>query len=101
MRGFLEGRLRDRSATVALLDYRWPVWVWLDGTLHYAIGNVFGAHLKGFDFGALRSSYGIGIQSNRAGDTPFQMLLALGTRTFDDGAKIDSVRLAIGSSHGF
>jgi outer membrane protein assembly factor BamA len=101
LRGFLEGRLRDRSATVALLDYRWPVWVWLDGTMHYAIGNVFGQHLDGFDLGAMRSSYGVGIQSNRTGDTPFQMLLALGTRTFDEGAGIDSVRLAIGSSHGF
>jgi hypothetical protein len=101
LRGFLEGRLRDRSATVALLDYRWPVWVWLDGTMHYAIGNVFGQHLDGFDLGAMRSSYGVGIQSNRTGDTPFQMLLALGTRTFDEGAGLDSVRLAIGSSQGF
>jgi hypothetical protein len=101
MRGFLEGRLRDRSASVALLEYSWPVWVWLDGSLHYAVGNVFGEHLSGWDVSRLRSSFGIGIQSNRAQDTPFQLLLALGTRSFENSSTIDSVRIAVGSTHGY
>jgi hypothetical protein len=102
MRGFLQGRLRDLSATVATLEYRWPVWVWLDGSLHYAVGNVFGEHLSGWEARRLRSSFGIGVQSNvPARGAPFQLLLALGTRTFEESAAIDSVRIAVGSTHGF
>lgn len=101
MRGFLEGRLRGRSAAVALLEYRWPVWVWLDGSLHYAVGNTFGPQLEGFEFEKLRNSFGLGIQGTGSRDHVFQILLAFGTRPFEDGAGVESIRLALGATSGF
>src|SRR5258706_9419343 len=41
MRGYRLGRLVDRSAAVATLGYRWPIWVWLVGSLQAATGKVF------------------------------------------------------------
>ena len=45
MRAYLGGRMIDRSAFVTALEYRWPVWAVLDGTLKAEFGNVFDAHL--------------------------------------------------------
>ena len=101
LRGFLEGRLRDRSAAVALLEYRWPVWVWFDGAIHYGVGNVFGAHLEGFELGRLRQSFGLGLRANSARDHAFEILAAFGTRTFDDGGGIEHFRLVFGATSGF
>ena len=101
MGGFLEGRLVDRSDAVAMLDYQWPVWVWLDGVVHYAVGNVFGEHLDGFELGLLRQSFGMGIRSTGRRDHSFELLLAFGTRTFDDGAGIENVRFVVGTTSGF
>jgi hypothetical protein len=101
MRGFLEGRLVDRSFFAATLEYQWPVWVWLDGTLHYAVGDVFGAHLDGFEAKLLRQSFGLGLRSNSSRDHAFEALLAFGTRTFDDGAGIENVRFVLGATSGF
>jgi hypothetical protein len=101
MRGFLEGRLLDRSAIVAQAEYRWPVWVWLDGTFHYAVGNVFGAHLDDFELDQLRQSFGIGLRANNARDHAFEILTAFGSETFDQGGGIDTFRFVFGASSGF
>jgi hypothetical protein len=101
MRAFLDGRLVDRSAAVADLSYSWPIWVWLDGTLHYAVGNVFGEHLDGFEARLLRNSVSLGIRSNTTRDHPFEILLGVGTKTFADGAEIDSLRIQFGATSGF
>lgn len=101
MRGYLEGRLIDRSDAVALLTYQWPIWVWLDGGMHYAVGNVFGEHLDGFEPGKLRQSFGLGLRSSGNPDHAFEILLAFGTDTFDRGAEVDSVRFVLGATSGF
>jgi hypothetical protein len=101
MRGFRPGRLVDRSAAVAQLDYQWPIWVWADGALHYAVGNVFGEHLKSFEAGLLRQSFGLGLRSNSSRDHVFEILLAFGTETFEDGGEIENVRFVFGASSGF
>lgn len=101
LRGFRDHRLLDRSAAVGTLTYRWPIWVYLDGNLHYAVGNVFGEHLAGFDARLMRSSFGIGMSSAASPDNPFEALLAFGTRTFQDGAGVESVRFVFGTSAGF
>jgi hypothetical protein len=101
MRGYLTRRLVDRSAAVAVLEYQWPVWVWLDGALHYSVGNVFGEHLEGFATRRLRSSVGIGLRSTTARDHPFELLVAVGTRTFEQGSGIDHVRFVLGATNGF
>jgi hypothetical protein len=101
MRGFLHGRLVDRSSAVAHLEYQWPVWVWLDGAMHYSVGNVFGEHLDGLEAKKLRSSFGIGMRANSARDHAFEVLLAVGTKTFDEGSGIDHVRFVLGATSGF
>ena len=103
MQGFQEGRLADRSRAVAQFEYRWPVWVWLDFAMHYAVGNVFGEHLDGFELDLLRSSFGLGLRSARTSkpDHSLNFLVALGTEPFKDGSSIDTVRVAIGGTSGF
>ncbi len=101
MRGFLPGRMIDRSAAVATVAYQWPIWVFLDGTMHVATGNVFGAGLQGLEPGKLRLSSGIGLRTNSSPDHQFEILAGFGTDTFDNGAKVNSFRLAFGATRGF
>ncbi|MGM0574414.1 MAG: hypothetical protein ACQEXJ_01595 [Myxococcota bacterium] len=99
--GFRPGRLRDRSMLAARLEYRWPIWMFLDGTLHAAVGNVFGEHLDGFDLGATRMSIGMGMKSALRRDHPFDLILAFGTEPLDQGFAVDSVRFVVGTSRAF
>lgn len=101
MQGYLRGRLVDRSAAVATLQYRWPIWVYLDGVIHAAVGNVWGERFQGFDLKANRLSSGVGFRSNGDRSSGFEFLVAAGTDPFDEGFKISSFRLLIGSHHGF
>jgi hypothetical protein len=101
LRGYLQGRLIDRSSAVALFEYRWPVWVWLDGTIHYGVGNVFGEHLDGFELAKLRQSFGIGMRGIGSPDHVFELLVAAGTETFDEGAGFDTLRVVLGATSGF
>jgi len=101
LRGFLANRFLDRSGAVLRFEYRWPIAVWLDGSLLYEMGNVFGEGLAGFDVAEFRSSYGFGMAAVGPSDHPFQALVALGTEPYDSGAKIDSFRFVFGSTAGF
>ena len=101
MRGFYPGRLRDKSAAVLTAKYRWPIWVWLDGSLQTAVGNVYGDHLEQFSVGRSRLSTALGIESVGSRDSSFELLVGFGTETFDHGGQVDSVRVLIGSNRGF
>jgi hypothetical protein len=101
MRGFLAGRLIDRSAVVATVAYQWPIWVFLDGTMQLSTGNVFGAGLQDFSLGKLRLSSGLGVRTNSSPDHQFEVIAGFGTDTFENGAKITSLRLAFGATRGF
>jgi hypothetical protein len=101
LRGFLQNRFLDRSGAVLRFEYRWPIAVWLDGSLLYEMGNVFGEKLEGFDVAELRSSYGFGMAAVGPSDHPFQALVAFGTEPYDSGARIDSFRLVFGTTAGF
>lgn len=101
MRGFYPGRLRDRSAAVATLKYRWPIWVWLDGSLQASVGNVFGEHLQQFEVSRFRFSSAIGLESVGSRDGSVELLFGVGTETFDHGAQLDSARVLIGTNRGF
>jgi hypothetical protein len=98
MPGLYTGRLVDRSAAVATLQYRWPIWAYLDGTLQVATGNVFGEHLDELKPSLLRFSGAIGIESNALSDSTLHLLVGIGSETFDHGGQIDSLRLAFGTS---
>ncbi len=101
MRGFYPGRLVGRSAAVATVRYRWPIWVWLDGSLQAAVGNVFDDHLDEFKPSLLRFSSAIGIESVGTPDNSIEVLFGIGTETFEHGGQVDSFRLALGSNRGF
>ncbi len=101
MRGFYPGRLRDKSAAVLTAKYRWPIWVWLDGSLQAAVGNVYGDHLQEFSLSRSRLSTAIGIESIGSRDASFELLFGLGTETFDHGGQVDSVRVLVGTNRGF
>lgn len=101
MRGYLFGRLTDRSAAVATLKYRWPIWVYLDGTIQAAFGNVFGPQLQGFDPKLLRFTSNIGIETAGQADHTFEVLLGLGTETFEDNLRVNSIRFLFGTNRGF
>jgi outer membrane protein assembly factor BamA len=101
MRGFVPGRLRDRSATVASVRYRWPIWVLLDGSIQLSVGNVFGAHLADFDPEQLRFSGAIGVESVGSPDSSLELLFGVGSETFAQGGRVESLRFAVGTNHGF
>lgn len=101
MRGYVFGRLRDRSAAVATLQYQWPIWVWLDGTMQLAVGNVFGEHLSNFSPDLCRLSWSLGLRTVGSPDHSFEILGGFGTETFRDGASITSARIVVGATKGF
>jgi hypothetical protein len=101
LRAFTGGRLIDESALVTTLSYNWPLLPDLDGALSYSIGNVFARHLRDFDVGHFRSSYGVGVETVSSLDHPFEILLAFGTKPFDEGGGLDTVRFVLGTSAAF
>lgn len=101
MPGFRAGRLYDRSALVATLRYSWPIWVWLNGSLQVANGNVFGERFEGFRMERTRLSTAIGIESTGSRDSVFQALVGFGSETFESGAQLDSLRVVVGARSGF
>ena len=101
MPGYLRNRLVDRSALVGALQYRWPIWVFLDAVIHAAVGNVFGPHLDNVSVRDMRLSSGIGIVSNGSREAGFEVLVAGGTDPFSEGFHVSSFRLLFGSHHGF
>jgi hypothetical protein len=101
MPGYLRGRLYDRTSLVGRLQYRWPVWVYLDGIAHASVGNVYDEHFKGYDAKASRLSSSVGVASNGERDSGFELLVGVGTDPLDEGFAISSFRLVFGSHHGF
>jgi len=101
MPGFVPGRLFGRSAFVTTLGYHWPIWVWLDGTIQAAVGNVYDKHLNDFSTSLLRFSGALGFETAGTTDNPVQVLLGFGTETFDQGAQLNSLRFVFGTNRGF
>jgi hypothetical protein len=109
MRGYYKGRLIGRSSAEATLGYSWPIGPWVDGDLQFAVGNVFDAHLDDFEPGLLRYSGAVGVsvggleQSGVFGsqDAPVEILVGVGSETFEHGGQVDSVRVMLGVPHGF
>ena len=101
MRGYLYGRLTDRSAVIATLKYRWPIWAFLEGSAQVSTGNVFGRQLQDFDPKLLRLSTALGLETIGTPDNTLEILAGFATETFDSGGKVNSFRLVIGSNKGF
>ncbi|MEO8874523.1 MAG: BamA/TamA family outer membrane protein [Polyangiaceae bacterium] len=101
MRGFFPGRLIDRSAAVATLKYRWPIWAFIDGSIQIATGNVFGIHLDELEPKLLRLSGAIGIETLGSPDNSVNLLFGAGTETIEHGMQIDTFRIVAGTNRGF
>jgi hypothetical protein len=101
MAGFLLGWMNGRSVATAGIAYTWPVWTLLDAQLRVAVGNAFDAHLTGLAPKKLRLSADLGVTTIFARETGLQLLVGVGTETFEQGGNITSVRVAIGSRKGF
>ena len=98
MRGFLWNRLIGRSGAIGTLEYHWPIWVFLDGTIQASMGNVFDAHLKGFAPRLLRMSSAIGVRTSNTPNQAFEAMFGIGSETIADGFAINSFRLVIGTN---
>ena len=101
MGGFREGRLLGRSAAVATVEYRYPIWAFLDGSAQLAVGNVFNEHLGGLEPKNLRLSFDFGFRAAGARDHSFSVLVGAGTETFGQGGRLNEARLLIGATNGF
>jgi hypothetical protein len=101
MRGFRAGRLRGESAIAATLEYRYPIWAFLDGSAQVALGNVFSDHLSDFDFDLLRFSFTFGVRTVGSRDHSFDILIGSATETFEQGAALQSIRFLFGATRGF
>lgn len=95
--GFVNGWLTGRSTAVAQLSYCWPIWLGLDARARFGVGNAFGDHLAGLAPRKLRMSGDVGLTTASGHDPGFDLLLGVGTETFEQGNHITSVRIAIGS----
>jgi hypothetical protein len=102
MRGFKPNRLLGSSAIAATLEYRWPIWAFIDGTLQAAVGNAFaGSHLDDFDPELLRFSFVGGISSPERRNRVLNLLVGFGTDTFTEGGKPSSFRFGFGGTTDF
>jgi hypothetical protein len=102
MRGFKPGRLLGSSGIAATLEYRWPLWAFLDGTLQAAVGNAFlEPHLEDFEPEKLRISFVGGLRSPNHRDHSFNFLVGFGTNTIEQGGEPSSLRLLFGGTTGF
>lgn len=101
MRGFRPGRLTGESSTVATVEYSWPIWSFLDGTLQAAVGNVWGRRFESFDPEKLRFSFAGGIRTPNRRDHTFNFLVGFGTAPFEDGAAVEGPRVVLGTTTGF
>ena len=101
MRGFVGNFLSGQSEASIRLDYHWPVWNWLDGTLHVAIGNVYDGRFESFSLTDQRLSFGIGLAGVSQRDHFFEFLVGFGTDTFENGPDVESVRILFGGTREF
>jgi hypothetical protein len=97
--GYIQGRLRDRSAIAAQLGWHWPVFSYLDGLLAVSVGNVFGLHLEGFSLDLLRLSAELGLRTRGGSFSGFEFVIGMGTEPFRNFS-VSSFRLAFGVSYG-
>ncbi|MEM9860265.1 MAG: hypothetical protein AAF938_01515 [Myxococcota bacterium] len=101
MPGFVGAFLSGDSVTALRLDYTWPVWGFLDGKVHVAMGNAYDGRFEGFSFENQRLSVGIGIAAVSQRDHFFEFLVGFGTDEFNAGANVESVRVVFGGTREF
>ena len=82
MNGFLEGRMRANDVAAVSLVYRWPVWVWLDGVSHIAVGGILHDNAE-VSIRDLHASWDVGVRTRPGGLVDGTLLFGLGSARFD------------------
>jgi hypothetical protein len=62
LRGFHFQQFRDYSSFVTTAEYRWPIWMWMDGAIFGDYGGVFGPYFHGFGAQRMQGDIGFGIR---------------------------------------
>jgi hypothetical protein len=62
LRGFRVGEFRDDTSLMFTAEYRWPIWMWIDGSLFADYGGVFGRWYQGFGAHQMQADLGIGVR---------------------------------------
>lgn len=101
MRGFVPGRLLGRTGIAATVEYDWPIWAFLDGTMQAQIGNTFDGGNDRFALDRSRLSFVGGIRSPNSRDHAFNLLVGFGTRPISEGGEPESLRFLLGGTTGF
>lgn len=101
MRGYVNRFLSGSSGASVLLRYDWPVWMWLDGTIQVAVGNVYDGRFAGLSAANSRLSAGIGLAAIDQRDHFFEFLVGFGTETFENGGQVESFRFLFGGTRTF
>jgi hypothetical protein len=78
LRGFAVGRFRGFSSFMASAEYRWPIWMWADGTLFVDYGGVFGRYYAGFGAPQMQPDVGIGLRVRTSQRFYFRFQVAYG-----------------------
>jgi hypothetical protein len=99
--GFREARLIGESSVAATLEYRWPIWTFLDGFTNFEVGNVFSRDLGGFRWDELRKSIALGMKAISDEDQAFALTVAFGSKPFSDGGAFNEFRFLVGLTRAF
>jgi outer membrane protein assembly factor BamA len=62
LRGFRWQLFHGYSSFLATAEYRWPIWMWLDGVIFVDYGGVFGKRYDGFSATQLQPDVGAGVR---------------------------------------
>jgi outer membrane protein assembly factor BamA len=62
LRGYYKGRYRDNNLLAAQIEYRFPIYKWLKGSMFGSAGDV-SDEIDDFDFTKLKYSYGLGLRA--------------------------------------
>jgi hypothetical protein len=62
LRGFRIEAFRDYSSLLTTAEYRWPIFMWADGTLFVDYGGVFGRDYAGIGAARMQPDVGLGVR---------------------------------------
>lgn len=78
LRGFRFQDFRDQTAFFVTAEYRWPVWMWVDGALFFDYGGVFGRNYEGFGARRMQPDVGVALRMVTAGNFFIRLQLGYG-----------------------
>jgi hypothetical protein len=85
MRGFRVNNFRDFSSLIFTAEYRWPIILWVDASLFFDYGGVFGRWYANFGASQMQPDVGFGFRLRSRDRFYIKMQFAYG---FDNGWEI-------------